>query len=103
MDCANWGLCKKERDGLIRAAVVKVASRERQHSILKRPIQLLYPLEIHYGLTAATPSQAPLDPKSFEPSPAEDDVTEQVRLKRAASKKADEVRRQWIAELEKSD
>ena len=103
MDCANWGLCKKERDGLIRAAVVKVASRERQHSILKRPIQLLYPLEIHYGSTVATPSQASLDPKSIEPSPAEDDVTEQVRPKRAASKKADEVRRQWIAELEKSD
>ena len=94
----------KRRDGLIRAAVVaKVASHERQHSILKRPIQLLYPLEIHYGLTAATPSQAPLDAKSCEPLPAEDDVTEQVRPKRAASKKADEIRKQWIAELEKSD
>lgn len=73
----------KGRDGLIRVQVVKVASRERQHFI-----QLLYPLEIHCGSTAATPSQAPLDPKSCEPSPA-DDVTEQVRPKRAASKKAD--------------
>ena len=73
------------------------------HSILKRPIQLLYPHEIHCGSTLATPSQAPLDPKSFVPSPVEDDVTEQVRPKTAASKKADEVRRQWIAELEKSD
>ena len=51
----------------------------------------------------AAPSQAPLDPKPCEPSPTEDDVTEQVRLKRAAAKKADEIRKQWIAELEKSD
>ena len=61
------------------------------------------PLEIYCGLTAATPSQAPLNPKSCEPSPANDDVTEQVHPKRAASKKADEIRKQWIAELEKSD
>ena len=106
--CGLWKLgivqeVMKGQDGLIRAAIVKVASRERQHLILKRPIQLLYQLEIHCGSTAATPSQAPLDPKSCEPSPAEDDLTEQVCLKRAASKKADEVRRQWIAELEKSD
>ena len=34
------------RDGQTRAAIVKVASHDRQHLILKRPIQLLYPLEI---------------------------------------------------------
>jgi len=86
VDCGNWGLYKSHEgarwtDKSI--PVVKVASRERQHFI-----QLLYPLEIHCGSTAATPSQAPLDPKSCEPSPA-DDVTEQVHPKRAASKKAD--------------
>ena len=35
------------RDGQTRAAVVKVASRDQQHMILKKPVQLLYPLEIH--------------------------------------------------------
>ena len=34
-------------DGLPRAALVRVASRDRQHVLLRRPLQLLYPLEIH--------------------------------------------------------
>ena len=93
----------KGRDGLTRAAVVKIASRDRQHTILKRPIQLLYPLEIHCETTTTTPPRRPLDPKPREPLPAQDDVTERVRPKRAAAKKADEVRREWIAELEKGD
>jgi len=42
----------KGRDGLTRAAVVKTVSRERQQSILKRPIQLLYPLEVHCESTS---------------------------------------------------
>ena len=33
-------------DGLPRSALVRVASRDRQHTLLKRPVQLLYPLEI---------------------------------------------------------
>ena len=35
----------KDRDGLIRAVVVKVVNKEGQQSLLKRPIQLLYPLK----------------------------------------------------------
>ena len=85
----------KGRDGLMRAAVVKIASRDQQHT--------LYPLEIHCETTTTTPPLGPLDPKPREPLPAQDDVTEQVRPKRAAAKKADEVRREWIAELEKGN
>ena len=33
-------------DGLPRSALVRVATRDRQHTLLKRPLQLLYPLEI---------------------------------------------------------
>ena len=33
-------------DGLPRSALVRVASRDRQHTLLKRPVRLLYPLEI---------------------------------------------------------
>ena len=79
------------------------ASRDWQHTILKRPIQLLYPLEIHCKTTATIPSPAPREPKPREALPAEDDVTERVRPKRAAARKADEVRREWIAELEKGN
>ena len=35
------------RDGKIRGATVRLASRNRQKTLLHRPIQLLYPLEIH--------------------------------------------------------
>ena len=97
----------KGQDGLTRAAVVRVASRDQQQSILKRFVQLLYPLEIRCESaeitpSETTPSETPVDPEPCEPLP-EDDVTEQVRPKKAASKKADELRREWIAELEKDD
>ena len=35
------------RDGKIRGAIVKVASRKCQQPLLRRSIQLLYPLEVH--------------------------------------------------------
>ena len=93
------------RDGQTRAAIVKVASRDRQHSILKRPIQLLYPLEIQCESTETSCAKTTLDPESNESSPDGDiaTLTEQIRPKRAAAKKADTVRREWIAELEKDD
>ena len=92
------------RDGQTRAAIVKVASRDRQHSILKRPIQLLYPLEIQYESTETSRTKTTLDPESNESSPDHiATLTEQIRPKRAAAKKADTVRREWIAELEKDD
>lgn len=34
------------RDGLPRSASVRTATRSRQHTLLKRPLQRLYPLEI---------------------------------------------------------
>ena len=92
----------KGQDGLTRAAVVRVASCDQQQSILKRPEQLLYLIEIRCESAEITPSETPVDPELCEPLP-EDDVTEQVHPKRAASKKADKVRREWIAELEKDD
>ena len=33
-------------DGLPQSALVQVARRDKQHALLKRPVQLLYPLEI---------------------------------------------------------
>lgn len=88
------------QDGQTRAAVVKVASRDQQHTILKRPVQLLYPLETHCESTETTIPETSLDP---EPLPDSDTVTDRIRPKRAAAEKADKVRREWIAELEKDD
>ena len=83
------------RDGLTRAAVVKVATRDRQHLVLKRPVQLLYPLELHCEPAETTPPGVPPIPESHEPLPKAEDVAEQVCPKRAASRKADEIRREW--------
>lgn len=67
---------------------------------MKRPIQLLYPLEIHCESTETTPPEAAFDPN---PLPEQEDVLERVRPKRAAARKADEVRKEWIVELERDD
>ena len=91
------------RDGQTRAAVVKVASRDQQHTILKRPVQLLYPLETRCESTETTIPETSLDPEPSEPLPDSDTVTDRIRPKRAAAEKADKVRREWIAELEKDD
>ena len=47
-----WKLGKIEkviagRDGRIRGAVVRLPAQGRQQSLLHRPVQLLYPLEVH--------------------------------------------------------
>ena len=90
----------KGRDGQTRAAVVKIASCDQQHSILKRPIQLLYPLEIQ---CESTEKDLPPGTECSKSLPQPPDTTEHARPKRVATKKADEVRRGWIAELEKDD
>jgi len=46
------------RDGLPRSALVKVASRDRQHSLLKRPLQRLHPLEISSPPSQETPASS---------------------------------------------
>ena len=93
----------KGRDGLTRAAILKVASCDRQQSILRIPIQLLSPLEMHSKFTDTSPSEATLDSEIPESKPEEVDADTQVRPKRAAARRADELRREWIAELEEDD
>eukprot|EP00731_Ephydatia_muelleri_P026680 Em0018g780a len=68
-----------------------------QDSLQKRPIQLLYPLEIRCESTSITQPETTSAPK-----PAED-ATEQVRPKRTAAKKAIEAIRNWVTELDKDD
>lgn len=96
------------RDGLTRAAVVKVAGSNRQQSSLKRPIQLLYPLEIRSDIFTATSSED--TPESIsEPESCEQDgenvdsVDPLTRPKRDAARRARKVTNDWITELEKDD
>lgn len=47
------------KDGLPRSALVRVATRNRQDTLLKRPIQLLYPLEIPHSRSILEPTPEP--------------------------------------------
>ena len=97
------------RDGLTRAAVVKVAGSNRQQSTLKRPVQLLYPLEIRSDISTVTSSEETPEPIS-EPESHEQDHSENVDSvdspllpKRDAAQRARKVTKDWIIELEKDD
>ena len=97
------------RDGLIRAAVVKVAGSDRQQSTLRRPIQLLYPLEIHSNISTVTSSGDTPEPSS-EPESCElvrgedvDNVNPPTHPKRDAARRARKVTKDWITELERDD
>ena len=95
-------------DGLPRSALVRVASRDRQHTVLKRPVQLLYPLEISQsehldntsgGTTSGQP-QPDKRPEICEPVTEPLKTREPVRRPvQAAAKKAVE-RRVWVKELQ---
>ena len=88
---------------MIRGAAVKVTSRDRQFTLLRRPIQHLYPLEIKVldpqPATQAEVTTHVTDPRESEnnESPDNDAVSKQVptavhdpprRPMRAAAKKA---------------
>ena len=99
-------------DGLPRCALVRVASRDKQHTLLKRPVQLLYPLEISQPEHADNTLECM---SSAQPQPGEtlvtcESVAEPVdtceparRPVRAAAKKAAEKRRVWVEELQNQD
>lgn len=67
--------------GIVQEAVVKMASHDWQHLILKRPTQLLYPLEIQCELAERSPPKAPFAPGSSESLSDKDNVIECVHPK----------------------
>lgn len=85
------------RDGLPHSALVRVATRDRQHTLLKRSLQLLYPLEIHEP-------EPPKDPSENVPIVSQDEQTSDTPIPerhpvRAADEWANE-KRIWIQELQ---
>lgn len=90
-------------DGQPRAAVVRVASRDCQHVILKRLLQLLYPLEICEAGTPVTDTED-VAPDTHVSTPIEecDDPTQgtperpERRPVRAAAKRANEQLTAWM-------
>ena len=89
------------KDGKTRAAIVRVVSRDRQHTTLNRPIQLLYPLELHCD-SSEIETKSDIAEDSSPELPEEQELTSRPR--RAAAKRADELRKKWIeAEMEVED
>lgn len=91
------------RDDLPRSALVRVATRNRQHTLLKRPLQLLYPLEIREceSVEASSDNVPPPSSQGDDQTPV---APEPKRYPvRAAAKRANEKRRAWIQELQDQD
>ena len=76
-------------DGLPRSALVRVATRDRQHTLLKRPLKLLYPLEINQPEPRQEAEVAP----ELSVQPSESPVRRPIRAS------ANRARRVWIQEL----
>ena len=98
------------RDGRPRAALVRVASRDHQHIFLKRPLQLLYPLEIR--TTEMLEPNSKEMPTSYHnvhmpAAPEDGDVPTlnepEKRSTRAAARKARETTGAWTEELNTSE
>ena len=89
------------------APLTALATRDRQHVLLRRPLQLLYPLEIHEAETPETSSEdapasisdvrisAPVD-EHGAPTPKEPER----RPMRATAKRANEKIRAWTRDLQ---
>ena len=106
----------KGRDGQIRGAKVRMAKRDRQHDLLHRPIQLLYPLEAcshsRFVETATEDSEqlsSNVSPSETESTEQEEDagnsISETAKEKRrcprrATAQQADERRRACMYQLQ---
>ena len=89
------------------SALVRVTSRDRQHTLLKRLVQLLYPLEISQsknldhasGGTTSAQSQPDKTPETREPVTESLETWEPVRCPvQTAAKKAAERRRSSLGQ-----
>ncbi len=79
----------KGQDGQFRGATVKMATRGRQQTLLHRPIQLLYPLEVRCPEMPTNDAEEP-DTEQEADVVTEDPVETRQRTTRVAAQKADE-------------
>ena len=98
-------------DGQVRGAVVKVKSKKRKPSTLRRPVQLLYPLEIKDTSLSESKAdddvQRAVEEDSTEEKQVEADgeeTGEEMSLarscpRRRAAVQADRVRKDWLDQL----
>ena len=98
-----WKLAKVQKliigqDGEIRGATLKVGSKDGTPTVLQRPLQLIYPLEINSGPPTAPVSGQEDDPvEQLHPSTSQEQA-DHPRPKREAALKARQLIKQWCAE-----
>ena len=83
------------RDGQVRGAEVRVQGKGKRTGLLKRPLNLLYPLEINCVVNSTNGQEK--KPGSQGPEP-QAQVTS-GRPRRRAAAEGERLRREWIAEL----
>ena len=97
------------RDGKIRGALVKMAKRDRQQEFLRRPAQLLYPLEINQPnsqLERTGDQEGPTDDQAHShpnPNDTQSDSSQRTSprsSRRAAAQQADNRRRACMYALQ---
>ena len=98
----------KGRDGEVRGAVVKMAKRHAQQEVLRRPIQLLYPLEVSQPMSATETETDTIDkdnPPEVTTLPEEEDKSKESeklkrRSQRITAREADDRRKACMHQLE---
>ena len=96
----------RSSDGMVRGARVKVCSKSGHGSVLKRPVQQLFPLEV--GDTMNSPKDPPLEVESnhrqsrecetTQREPAPSTLTSRERPRRAAAIEAQQRLRQLASD-----
>ena len=83
------------RDGQVRGAEVRVQGKGKRTGLLKRPLNLLYPLEINCVVNSTNGQEK--EPGSQGPEPQAQVASSRPRRRAAAE--GERLRREWIAEL----
>ena len=83
------------RDGQVRDAEVRVQGKGKRTGLLKRPLNLLYPLEINCVVNLTNGQEKESGSQGPEP---QTQVTSS-RPRRRAAAEGERLRREWIAEL----
>ena len=87
------------RDGTVRGAAVRVSSTNGKCSILERPLQRLYPMEIK-STSTETPTEEPVSsPSDIQEQPLASTVEPRRRPLREAARRANANRQTLIQEL----
>ncbi len=88
------------RDGRTRGATVTVAGKDRRLTTLNRPLQLLYPLEIpHSPPSTRTTRETESETNQTEKTPE----AVRPRPQRASAKRSEQIRKEWISQLNSGD